>query len=368
MSGDGDEPQACGVRFLRVRSRQGIALAGIQISRESVFFALLKMTPTKPLLGTVLALLLLATAEARAQTGPNPAPCKPIAESMSKALPGLTKIQDALEKDGARMWDQPASGSSPSSVKTAAETARKAQQSYLKATQRYHNALEDFIKTCADADIEAVSNSTANTEPPQPSTKRETTDQGLNSSNPSGANSCSIGKSISGRGRVRRTNTPVLNGPSESSGSLINQTASAAFRHQMLETLSPSEELDLLCESSGYVQVVVTAIMGRPRAPPALKGWVKQEDVSTRLTEDQKRGLFWDFSSSNFTPEERSFLRTGALKVLSDNKRCLRIDSGRKSSSGPKQYYVTCGGQGDELFNVFFDKAEAIGTAPLTGP
>jgi hypothetical protein len=230
-----------------------------------------KSSPTKPLLGTVLALLLLATAEARAQTGPNPAPCKPIAESMSKALPGLTKIQDALEKDGARMWDQPASGSSPSSVKTAAETARKAQQSYLKATQRYHNALEDFIKTCADADIEAVSNSTANTEPPQPSTQRETTDQELNSSNPSGAKSCSIGKSISGRGRVRRTNTPVLNGPSESSGSLINQTASAAFRQQMLETLSPSEELDLLCESSGYVQVVVTAIMGRPRAPPRSK-------------------------------------------------------------------------------------------------
>ncbi|MCP1757902.1 hypothetical protein [Bradyrhizobium elkanii] len=180
---------------------------------------------------------------------------------------------------------------------------------------------------------------------------------------------CAIGEPISGKAIAGKRSVPVLNGPSESSGSMINQTASAAFNRQIPETLSPSADLELLCESNGYVQVIVTGFMGQPPTPPALQGWVKKESVSTELTEDQKRGLFWDFASADLTPEDRSFLRVGALKILNDDKRCLRIDGGSKgSSSGGKQYYVTCGGSGGELFNVFFDKADAIVQTPLKHP
>jgi hypothetical protein len=88
------------------------------------------------------------------------------------------------------------------------------------------------------------------------------------------------------------------------------------------------------------------------------------------LTDDQRRGLYWDIDHSSWVdPDDRQLFRSAALKVLADEKRCKRIDQGGKSGGGLyKPYSVVCHGEGDDLFNVFFDKADAIGSAPLKNP
>lgn len=106
-----------------------------------------------------------------------------------------------------------------------------------------------------------------------------------------------------------------------------------------------------------------------PKPPSAASA---PASVDSNLSDDQRAGLYWDMDNGFFAvaPEDRQWLRAGALRVLIDDKNCKRIKMGAHMShpADDKEYYVTCDGPGREVYNVYFDKADVTAQPPLKPP
>src|SRR5262249_35013712 len=144
--------------------------------------------------------------------------------------------------------------------------------------------------------------------------------------------------------------------------------------------LSPSHDLEAICQSGDWLQVKIVAVEGRTKdlsgKPISFKtGWVEQKFISRELTGDQQRGLYWNIADDkNVAQEDKDWVRKGALRALSDDKQCKRIDDGAKVTglvlgiNRTGQYRVTCQNEEVLAFNVFFSKADVVSNKSLAPP
>jgi hypothetical protein len=182
---------------------------------------------------------------------------------------------------------------------------------------------------------------------------------------------------------VTKSEVPVLSGPDSLSGEIKRQNG---LGESFSIKLSPSHDLEALCESGEWAQVKTVAIegssfdlFGKPITPDT--GWVEKKFLTRELSDDQRRGLYWNIADDEFIPsEDKDWVRKGALRALSDNKRCKRVDGGRRITKRPSldgvdrsgQAYAVCNNVARQdpgkLWNVFFSKADIDSNKSLATP
>ena len=202
---------------------------------------------------------------------------------------------------------------------------------------------------------------------------------------------CALGSPTSGRILVKMSGVNVMQGPGADTTRVINKLASQGGQTFYYD-LRPSDNLEALCEVSDWVQIKTLW-----HGVPNITGWIEKRLATRELTDDQKHGLYWDIADwlklrrecpvtdiaeqkircfedrNEILPDDEDWLRKGALRVLSDDVNCKRIDSGdvRPRDRDGKRYHVTCSGntnRDSDLYNVFFDRADIISGKPLMPP
>lgn len=205
----------------------------------------------------------------------------------------------------------------------------------------------------------------------------------VNSGSMQSAHKCAVGTPTSGHVLVNKNNVPMMNGAGVETGQLVNERASEGSPQKIYESLWPSTDLEAICELGDWIQIQTVAyggssvdMFGKPIT--RMTGWIEKRFAARELTDNQKLGLYWNIADDKDIPsEDKDWVRKGALRVLSDNKRCKRIDRGRKVTGmvlgvdRTGQYYGTCSDKNErenQLWNVFFSKADVISDKLLAPP
>jgi hypothetical protein len=189
------------------------------------------------------------------------------------------------------------------------------------------------------------------------------------------AHQCAVGTPTSGHVLVNTDDVPLMNGPGLKRGQVLDEKGSEGLSRKIYVTLSPSEDLEAICQSGDWFQVQIVAVNGDTETFWASKiGWVEQRFISRELTSDQQRGLYLNIANNeHVAPEDKEWVRKGALRALTDNKQCKRIDSGHKVAGlvlgidRTGQYRVTCSDR-IEPFNVFFSQSDVVSNKSLALP
>lgn len=196
-----------------------------------------------------------------------------------------------------------------------------------------------------------------------------------NSATTKSAHRCAVGTSVSGRVLVNKRDVPMMSGPSAETGHVFYDGVTGMGEKYRLDvSLSPFYDLEAICVLGDWLQVRIVAIGGRTKdqgKPMHLEtGWVERRFIA-EPTDDQKHGLFWDIENNkDIPPADKDWVRIGALRVLSDNKECKRIDNG---SLDKNRIYVGC----DDLsengiwlshWSVSFDRADVLSGKPIVPP
>jgi len=201
-----------------------------------------------------------------------------------------------------------------------------------------------------------------------------------NSGSTKSAHQCVIGTPTSGHMLVNKDDVPLMNGPGLETGQVLNEMVSEGMGAKIYVNLSPSYDLEAICQSGDWLQLKIIAVEGRSKDVsgkplPFKTGWVEQKFISRELTDDQQRGLYWNIADDkDVAPQDKDWVRKGALRALSDDKQCKRIDYGRKVTGlvlgidRTGQYYVTCQNEEVLAFNVFFSKADVVSNKSLAPP
>jgi hypothetical protein len=184
---------------------------------------------------------------------------------------------------------------------------------------------------------------------------------------PDAIRACPIGVPSSGRALVNASEVPMMNGPGVETGRLLNEREIENFQTKSYVDLHPSDDLQALCETNIWMKVKNTGHYDTYTHT----GWIEKRFVTRELTEDQKHGLFWDIAHyikrerssverSGVIPADEEWLRRGALKLLSDDNRCKRIDYGSVRPRDSNRYTVSCEGSGNEGdgYDVAFNQAD----------
>jgi hypothetical protein len=205
-----------------------------------------------------------------------------------------------------------------------------------------------------------------------------------NSGSTDSAHQCVVGTYTFGHVLANTGDVPLMNGPGLKTGQVLNEMAPEYGNlPPSYVNLSPSHDLEAICQSGDWLQVKIVAVEGRTkdalgRPLPFKTGWVEQRFISRELTGDQKRGLYWNVANDeHVAPEDKDWVREGALRVLSDNKQCKRIDYGAKFTglflgiNRTGQYRIACSegiDDGVDAFDVFFSKEDVVSNKSLAFP
>jgi hypothetical protein len=169
---------------------------------------------------------------------------------------------------------------------------------------------------------------------------------------------CDQGAPVSGRFYIKGDQIAFRTGPGTSFTSVINKRASEVLKRTEHRTLWSSMVLDGFCETDEWLQGRIAEADGHPVDWET--GWVHKQFVTQNVSAEVQAGLIWDVDDeSDFTGEEKTLVKQGALKVLKDERNCKSIFTGYRSDSRKGAYYVTCNARdGGEAFNVWFTPSE----------
>jgi hypothetical protein len=180
---------------------------------------------------------------------------------------------------------------------------------------------------------------------------------------------CEQGTPVSGRFYVKGDEINFRTGPGTNYNSVVNQRATQVLGTTEYRKLSPAYMLEGLCETDEWLEAHITEVDGHP-VDWGETGWVHKQFVTQNASAEVQAGLIWDIDNeSDFTDEEKTLVKRGALEVLKDENNCESIYTGYRSGSRKGAYYVTCNAKnGGEPFNVWFSAADVEAGGTLTAP
>src|SRR5207237_1310767 len=99
-----------------------------------------------------------------------------------------------------------------------------------------------------------------------------------------------------------------------------NETGPLLLTNEVLKEkysayLWPSGEVESVCELGDWLQIRIDDGRGKGSF---ITGWVEKRFIARELSDDQKRGLFWDIEyNKEIATEDKDWVRKGALRALS---------------------------------------------------
>src|SRR6516162_10061568 len=142
-----------------------------------------------------------------------------------------------------------------------------------------------------------------------------------NSGSTKSAHQCVIGTPTSGHMLVNKDDVPLMNGPGLETGQVLNEMVSEGMGAKIYVNLSPSYDLEAICQAGDWLQLKIIAVEGRSKDVsgkplPFKTGWVEQRFISRELTDGQKLGLYWNIADDkSVAPEDKDWVRKGALRA-----------------------------------------------------
>ncbi len=137
------------------------------------------------------------------------------------------------------------------------------------------------------------------------------------SAQPAATVTCDLGTPITGRLFVEGSEINFRTGPGTTYALVINKRATRVLGTTEYRTLSSALVLQALCETDEWIKASIVEADGSPVDWET--GWVKKEFVTKTPSAERQAGLLWDVEQeTDFSAEEISLMKVGALKVLRD--------------------------------------------------
>jgi hypothetical protein len=177
---------------------------------------------------------------------------------------------------------------------------------------------------------------------------------------------CESGKELEGQFYPTKNDIPMRTGPSGTASRVINLRATQAFNETTYRDVGKVNVLGKACELNGWVEAQVIESEGR--TVDWERGWVRKSQLSSKPSKDYAAGIVWDLDGDDgLKASERVLFRKGALRVLRDTPNCITVYTGFRSQT-PGMYFVTCNGNHDESFNVWFTEQDLKTDTTLRPP
>jgi hypothetical protein len=178
---------------------------------------------------------------------------------------------------------------------------------------------------------------------------------------------CEFGAAVSGRYYPTSDEIEMRKGPGTRYGKVVNERATSVVGQTVYQTLSTTQVFEGHCVSDKWLEGKIVESGGSPVDWDS--GWVLKQFLSSKMSDDQAAGLWWNISSeTDFSEREKKILRLAALKVLRDNPNCSKVVDGY-SATEEGSYFVTCMPRdGDKYFNVTFTLNDVTAGHTLTSP
>ena len=193
--------------------------------------------------------------------------------------------------------------------------------------------------------------------PPAETSDAEASQLTGNKNSDVGAEPCDHGGIATGNEVSIKGDSPLYDAPNGKR--IVNDKATAALGETHYQQVDNTERLREVCRTQKWSKVQVL----EPSWLTDVVGWVPLTALRSieRETGGARRYVAADFTWDNHTLPYKGKLVEAVNQVARENANCVSIDPGTlakspsRSKAGKPVFFITCNGQEDQPFNVWFE-------------